>query len=392
MPEANGGRAEDDRRVAIESSLLRTVVRAEIEARRPPAGGPFDVHAHTGVDVDGSARTCDEHVADLEALGARSATFPLCVTTGYAAENRRVVDESRRHPDRLVPFARIDPRTPRPGAVAADALAAGARGLKLHPRAEAFAIDQPGVGEIVVVASAARVPLVVHAGRGVGSFGAPLLELARRHRGCRIVLAHAGISDLGWLWRELDDHPNLLFDTAWWNPADLLALFALVPPGRILWGSDAPYGEVDVGLAITLRCARAAGLSDDALALIVGGQLDALLAGDDPLDAGPPPAPRESAPSPIEARALSALTGLGGCMIGGGDVAELFALARLAVEPLRDGGDPVGALVADLFDEIVVSPADAQSALVLALTLAATPRLGVAEAVSDDLAAGAVAT
>jgi predicted TIM-barrel fold metal-dependent hydrolase len=37
------------------------------------------------------------------------------------------------------------------------------------------------------------------------------------------------------------DQPNLFFDTAWMVPADLLALFALVPPGRILYGSDAPY-------------------------------------------------------------------------------------------------------------------------------------------------------
>ncbi len=379
----------DDRHMAIESGLLRSVVRAEIAARRPPACAPFDVHAHTGVDVDGSARSSAEHVDDLEVLDARSAIFPLCVTTGYAAENERVLEESRRHPERLVAFARLDPREPRPGAAARDALAAGGRGLKLHPRAEAFAIDHPGVEEIVAAASEARVPLVVHAGRGVGSFGRPLAELARRHRGCSIVLAHAGISDLGWLWRELADHPNLFFDTAWWNPADLLALFALVPPGRILWGSDAPYGEVDLGLAITLRCAHAAGLSDDALALVCGGQLDALLRGDGPLDAGPPPPPREHVPSPIGARAVSALTGLGGGMIGGGDPMELFALARLAVEPLRDEtGDAAAVLVADLFDEVARSPSDAQSALVLALTLAATPELGISEA----LGAGAVAT
>ena len=376
--------------MAIGSSRLRTVVRAEIEARGAPRAVPLDVHAHTGVDIDGTARSCEEHVADLEALGGRSAIFPLCVTTGYAAENRRVLEESRRHPDRLVPFARLDPREAAPGEAAREALAAGAQGLKLHPRAEAFPIDHPGVDAIVGVASEARVPLVVHAGRGVGSFGEPLIELAHRHRGCPIVLAHAGISDLGWLWPALADHPNLFFDTAWWNPADLLALFALVPPGRILWGSDAPYGEVDLGLAITLRCARAAGLSDaDALALVCGGQLAALLSGNGPLDAGPPPPPREHVPSPIGARAVSALTGLGGGMIGGGDLTELFALARLAVEPLRnEAGDAAAVLVADLFDEVARSPGDAQSALILALTLAATPELGIAEA----LGAGAVAT
>lgn len=43
-----------------------------------------------------------------------------------------------------MPFARIDPRTARPDVDARDALDAGARGLKLHPRAEEFGLDHPG--------------------------------------------------------------------------------------------------------------------------------------------------------------------------------------------------------------------------------------------------------
>ena len=51
------------------------------------------------------------------------------------------------------------------------------------------------------------------------------------------------------------DHPNLFFDTAWWSPSDLLALFAMVPPGQILFASDAPYGTAGVrrGAAPALR-------------------------------------------------------------------------------------------------------------------------------------------
>ena len=36
---------------------------------------------------------------------------------------------------------------------------------------------------------------------------------------------------------------NLFFDTAWWNTADQLALFSLIPPGQILFASDTPYGR-----------------------------------------------------------------------------------------------------------------------------------------------------
>ena len=74
------------------------------------------------------------------------------------------------------------------------------------------------------------------------SLGSDTLTLARRHPRARFVLAHAGITDLAWIRRELDDVPNLFFDTSWWNVADLRALFANVPPGHLLYGSDAPYG------------------------------------------------------------------------------------------------------------------------------------------------------
>ena len=133
--------------------------------------------------------------------------------------------------------------------------------------------------------------MIIHAGVGVGSFGPVIIDLAHRHRRCPVVLAHAGVSDLSWLWRALPDHPNVYFDTAWWNTPDLLALFALVPPGRILFGSDAPYMGVGLGMATTLRAARFAGLAGDAIELVMGGQLEALLSGAGPIDSGPAPGP-----------------------------------------------------------------------------------------------------
>jgi predicted TIM-barrel fold metal-dependent hydrolase len=143
------------------------------------------------------------------------------------------------------------------------------------------------VETILGVAAAVRAPVLIHAGAGVGSFGPAIVELAERHRECPIVLAHAAVSDLVWLGDVAAEHPNLFFDTSWWNPSDLLALFALVPPGQILFGSDEPYMKLEVVLAIALRCARSAGLSAEALGLVFGGQLEALLAAKAPHDAGP---------------------------------------------------------------------------------------------------------
>jgi len=349
---------------------LQAVVEAELAGLEGIR--PFDVHAHTGTDVDGTTRSSEEHVRDLEAFGGRSVLFPLCVTTGYEAENRRVVKECSHHPEMLVPFARLDPKVS--SAVdARAALAGGARGFKIHPRSEGFNLEHPNVEEIVGIAADAGAPVLIHAGTGVGSFGSTIIELAEDHPQCPIILAHAGVCDLSWLSRVVPDHSNLFFDTAWMVPADLLALFALVPPGRILYGSDAPYMKPDLLAVVALRCARFTGLSPDATALVMGAQLERLLAGEDPLNVGPAPGPAETALSPGQSRVVSLLSGVGGCMLGGGDPSQLLELTKLALVVDRTIGDDHQAVLVELVEECRSPSSDAIPALVLALTLAATP-------------------
>jgi hypothetical protein len=348
---------------------LRAVIDAELAALDGVA--PFDCHAHTGADIDGSARSCEEHLVGLAPLGGRSVIFPFCVAGGYEPENRRVIEECRRHPEQLVPFARMDPRVVSAGDAAA-ALAAGARGFKLHPRAEDFRLDDPGVGTICAAAAEARAPVLIHAGAGVGSFGETVTDLAARHPDCPLILAHAAVSDLAWLWQVAPDHPNLFFDTSWWNPSDLIALFALVPPGQILFGSDEPYMDFGTVLSITLRCARFAGLPADAIELVAGAQLERLLAGEPAADAGPAPGPPAAQPSPTESRLAGLLAAAGGCMLGGGDPARMFELARAAI---GIDGSAIPAATEPLIEELIdeASSGEAPWAVAMALTLLLTP-------------------
>ena len=74
-------------------------------------------------------------------------------------------------------------------------------------------------------------PVLIHAGRGIPALGRDTVAPAGEFPDARLILAHAAISDLAWLWRVMPEHPNLFIDTAWWNPADLIALFTLAPPG-----------------------------------------------------------------------------------------------------------------------------------------------------------------
>src|SRR5690606_12503549 len=101
---------------------------------------------------------------------------------------------------------------------------------------------------------------------------------------------------LSWIAPHAAALDNLFFDTSWWQVSDLLSLYASIPPGRILYASDLPYGTaLSCGWAF-LRCAAAVGLEGDALRAIAGASLERVVAGEPPIDLGPAPGPERLGP------------------------------------------------------------------------------------------------
>ncbi len=147
------------------------------------------------------------------------------------------------------PAARAVPRRSRriraPSTEARRCLDAGAGGIKLHPRAEQFTLSEPSVRELVAAAHEQKATVLIHAGRGIPALGQDTVRLSGEFPDARLILAHCAISDLAWLWRELPDHPNLFIDTSWWAPADVLAMFALCPPGNIAVGERLALRRAD---------------------------------------------------------------------------------------------------------------------------------------------------
>src|SRR4051812_29938664 len=240
--------------------------------------------------------------------------------TGYREANDVVVAAAEAHPDRLVAFCRVNPHD---GAVeeARRALDLGARGIKLHPRAEQFGMATPAVRDLVALAHERRVPILIHAGRGIPALGQVTVELAGKFSDASLILAHAGISDLAWLWRVLPDHPNVLIDTAWWHPSDMIAVFTLCPPANVVWASDSPYGLPLAAAIMSFRCALQAGLTAEQIHGIAGAQVERALAGREPLDLGEPPRePR--ALDPLLERVVTHLTSAMGRAFGRTDPTE----------------------------------------------------------------------
>jgi predicted TIM-barrel fold metal-dependent hydrolase len=201
---------------------------------------------------------------------------PLCTAWEI---NEAVLGICRRHQDRLIGFAGVDPR--RSDAVALVTWAfdqLGAAGLKLHPTSRGWTLEDDRVAALVDLAAHRKLPVMVHTGGTVSVLSdehcqpSALLRLAARFRGVDFIAGHSGFSN----WRAFgsDPAPNLWFDISAWQerlPSDgeglkaeiqqLLARF----PNRVFFGTDSPFYGFNMAfseakwIAVVRECAEQLG-------------------------------------------------------------------------------------------------------------------------------------
>lgn len=290
----------------------------------------FDAHTHIGVnDPDGFKCTAGELLETLAPTGSRAVVFPMHEPGGYPPANDHVLAQAAESDGKLVAFCRVDPRAD-PVPEIRRCVAAGARGIKLHPRAELFDLDDPAVRDIVAVADDEHLPILVHAGRGIPALGAHVLEFAREFPNARFILAHCAVCDLAWIWQRIHEYPNVFFDTSWFSAADQLAVYSHIPPGQILYATDIPFGTPQLCVVASLRPALQAGLTRAQLASVMGEQLERIVAREETVDLGPAVGDGRIRRDPLLARVEYFLEAAFGIAIGGGENAEMIDLARLA--------------------------------------------------------------
>jgi uncharacterized protein len=255
---------------------------AEVRELRPADAEVIDAHTHLGLDEDGRSLTLPQLLSQLDDAGAkRACVFPLHDPDrhpAYRVPNDRVLEWARETDGRLVPFCRLDPAED-PLTESERCLAAGARGIKLHPRAQDFAFDGEELDSVFALAEAASVPILIHAGRGLPPLAEGLVDLAMRHPQTVLILAHGAICDQGILTSRLADHPGVLYDISCFFPLDVIELFARVPAERIVFASDPPYGLPATSLYMALRVATKAHLDEATTRAVLGGTMAALLDG-----------------------------------------------------------------------------------------------------------------
>ena len=263
----------------------------ELEHELPAGTEIFDAHVHLGNDIDGFSGVYE----DLERIQDRyriSRSFMFCLDEpdrhpAFRAANDRTLALAERSGGRLIPFARLD-LAEEPVEEATRALDEGARGIKLHPRAQRFLLNDERLAPVFSLADERRIPILIHGGRGLPPIADHLARLVERYPRAQLIIAHAGIADLAELAARFGGKAGVFFDTSVWSPIDLLSLYHLVSPEQVVYASDYPYGQQPSSLLISLRTAKVAGFDDEQVRAMLWDNGRRIADGETPREPTPP--------------------------------------------------------------------------------------------------------
>ena len=270
---------------------LLALYQEELRGELPRDAEIFDAHVHLGNDIDGMSGTYDELITGMERYGV-SRAFMFCLDEpdrhpAFRAANDRTLAYAERSGGKLVPFVRLD-MTEEPIEEAKRCLDRGARGIKLHPRAQRFALNDERLAPVFALAAERRVPILIHGGRGLPPIADHLRRLVDANPEAQLIIAHAGIADLGNLAACFAGKRGVFFDTSVWSAVDLLDFLHLVPPEQVVYASDYPYGRQPNSLILALRTARIANFSEEEVRNMLAGNANRIADGEDALEPSEP--------------------------------------------------------------------------------------------------------
>jgi len=238
-----------------------------------PREKAIDAHVHLGRDADGHVMAAATLLEDLDRWRIATAVCFPANEPGedgrFTAANAAVTDAARASAGRIIPFCRVDPMAGGAVMTMSRAESDGARGLKLHPVAQRLRPESPEVVEVVADATARGWPVLIHAGFGARPLAGPIGALVEAVPGARLILAHGGRGDARALAARLPEWPDVVLDTSLATLADV----SVLPPERLVFGSDRPYGEHATALRLASLAARLGGWSAEQTAGVMGGNL-----------------------------------------------------------------------------------------------------------------------
>ncbi|TAL51552.1 MAG: hypothetical protein EPN86_06455 [Nanoarchaeota archaeon] len=228
----------------------------------------WDAHIHLGIDRDGNTQSFEEIISQMKyhKVG-KAVVFPFDAinrANSFHVPNGYILSAFNKRPKMIIPFFRLDPNL----AWKKEALLRakqGFRGIKLHPRAQNFSLVDPKAMRIYEFAEERNLPVLVHTGLGTEKIASHAERITRRFKDLKLILGHAGFVDIegvvGLLLRK--PYLHVYLETSTLKIYDLYDILRKIPANKIIFGSDIPYADMQVGIEALIDVALMLGFSEN---------------------------------------------------------------------------------------------------------------------------------
>lgn len=251
----------------------------------------IDMHTHLDDKVDGTARGAagelDRQLAEAGVAGA------VVLHLERQPWSKEEVAEALAAYPRLHGFVNVHPASPDAARQLRDGIETlGYIGLKLHPRLQQFDVADADTVRLVQAAGEMKVPVLIDAfpdGDALMQGFSPTryAALAKAAPDTRIIWAHMGghhVLDFMMLAKRLknvylDFSYSLLYYGSSSIPGDMVYAMRSMRFERIFYGSDYPDRTIAATLEGTRRTLQQHGLSEAAMARLMGGNAQDFLGG-----------------------------------------------------------------------------------------------------------------
>lgn len=191
-------------------------------------------------------------------------------TSDYSDDTINILKGAREFPNRIVPFARMNPHVPNSPELVERFVAEGAKGLKFHPFWDAFqANDKYLVHPILEAAEPHGLVCLFHSGESWLTLPSLIWDLAHDFPELRFIIGHSGLYGFdAEAMAVAKRRENLWLDTTELYPPERFRVIVdAIGKERLLMGTDAPYINAGIEIEKVLRFGR---LTDDELDCVLG--------------------------------------------------------------------------------------------------------------------------
>ncbi|MAH06911.1 hypothetical protein CMI38_01515 [Candidatus Pacearchaeota archaeon] len=237
----------------------------------------IDFHCHVGKDSSDEEYehlNLEELKRSMDKWGVdKAVVFPFNGDDESLIEESLEILEKSKEADWIVPLLRINPKS-----LSKDELSGlldkGFKGIKLHPRAQDFDLDDEKYFWVYEMCVDRELPVLFHSSvKDSTSKPEKILSIAERFPDLKVVMAHFFGNDFS-IMKIAKDYPNLYVDTSM-NSGTMKRLQTVNKYGfkNMVFASDIPYDSQGVAL---LKI-REAGFSEENEDLILGGNAAKIL-------------------------------------------------------------------------------------------------------------------